>query len=80
MSLQLILVRPRVCDLPRFIAKNVCVFETVGRLASAYRVCHLLECHMGTVYMVLNYIIDYKFHLKYEKNVRQVPLNQVIIL
>ena len=27
---------------------------------------------MGTVYMVINYMIDYKFHLKYEKNVRQV--------
>ena len=24
--------------------------------------------HMGAVCMVLNYMIDYKFHLKYEKN------------
>lgn len=66
----------RVRDLPRFIAKNVRFFETVGRLASAYRAKYV-TCknagirpffHMGAVCMVLNYMIDYKFHLKYEKN------------
>ena len=63
---RLILVRPvLIRDLPRFIAKNICFFETVGRLASAYRAKYV-TCknagirrffHMGAVYIVLNYNI-----------------------
>lgn len=65
----------RVRDLPRYVARNVRFFETMGRLVSMYRAKYI-TCkypgiapffHMGAMCMVLNYMIDYKFHLKYEK-------------
>ena len=51
-----------------------------GKIGQCVSSMSFARMPMGTVYMVLNYnMIDYKFHLKYEKNIRQVPLNQVII-
>ena len=66
----------RVRDLPRFIAKNVRFFETAGRLINMYRAKYI-TCknagirpffHLGGACMVISYMIDYNYHLKYEKH------------
>ena len=68
----------RVRDAGEYVVKNVRwsgISPAIGRWISAYRAKYV-TCknarmtpffHMVGVCMVLNYIIDYKFHLKHEK-------------
>ena len=68
----------RVRDTGAYIEKNFRfskIAPTMGRWVEAYRAKYI-TCrnarmtpffHMVGVCMVLNYMIDYKFHLKYEK-------------
>lgn len=68
----------RVRDAGEYIVKNVRfsqISPALGRWVSAYR-ARFVTCknarmtpffHMVGVCMLLNYMIDYKFHLKHEK-------------
>lgn len=68
-----------VRDAGQYLVKNVRLSEipqTMGRWVSAYRAKYV-TCknarmtpffHAVGVCMLLNYMIDYKFHLKYEKH------------
>lgn len=66
----------RVRDAGQYIVKNFRSFpQFVGRLIHTYRATYI-TCknarmtpffHIVGVCIVLNYMIDYKYHLKYEK-------------
>ena len=67
-----------VRDTGRYVAENVrfkTMFSSIGQWTSAYRAKYVTVknarmtpfFHMVGVCMLLNYLVDYKFHLKYEK-------------